>query len=317
MILTYLLLFVGFLLLIKGADFLVKGSSSVARRFNISELAIGLTIVAFGTSAPELVVSIVSSVEGINNVVYGNVIGSNIFNLLFILGITGLIYPIKVQKQTIWKEIPYSLLAALILYFLLNDQLLFNDNNYFSRIDSFILLIFFFAFLIYIFFNLKNEEVIKEKVHSYTLPVSLLMIVGGFVGLIFGGRMVVNNALEIARFYNLSENLIGLTIIAAGTSLPELATSAVAAYRKNSDIAIGNIVGSNIFNILFILSVSGLINPMEYPDFLNFDLYVLMFGTFLVFFNMFSGRFRIIDRWEAGLLLIGYFGYMYYLFIRG
>lgn len=317
MVLIFLLLIFGFVLLIKGADFLVKGSSSIARRYNVSELAIGLTIVAFGTSAPEMVVSVVSSVDSLNNVVYGNVIGSNIFNLLFILGVTGLIYPIKVQKQTVWKEIPYSLLAALVLYVLVNDGLLFGGNNFFSRIDSSILLVFFIAFLFYIFFNLKNEKSVEENAPVYSLLVSGLMVAGGILGLVFGGKMVVNNALEIARFYELSENLIGLTIIAAGTSLPELATSAVAAYRKNSDIAIGNIVGSNIFNLLFILPVSGLISPMAYPAQLNFDLYVLMFGTILVFANMFSGKIKILDRWEAFLLLTGYCGYVYYLFLRG
>lgn len=316
MLLTVLLLLLGFVLLIKGADFLVKGASSLARKFNVSELVIGLTIVAFGTSAPELVVSIVSSTKGLNEVVYGNVIGSNIFNLFFILGVSGIIYPIVVQQSTIRKEIPYSLLAILILYVLVNDELLWGKENYFSFVDAIILLSFFLLFLIYIFHNLKQEPTNAATIaKSYSLGVMLLMIVGGLAGLVLGGQMVVDNAVAIARSFNLSDKLIGLTIIAAGTSLPELATSAVAAFRKNSDIAIGNVVGSNIFNILFVLAVSGLISPMDYNTNLNVDLYVLIAGTVLLFI-LFLGKSRKLTRGEAVILLFGYFVYLAFLIWR-
>jgi cation:H+ antiporter len=222
-----------------------------------------------------------------------------------------------VQKQSVWKEIPYSFLAALLFFFLLNDQILWGKPNFFSRLDSFILTFCFLAFLFYVFKTLKKENVIEHKLtKKYKLYLVLLMIAGGLAGLVIGGRMVVNNAISIARVFDLSENIIGLTIIAAGTSLPELATSAVAAYRKSSDIAIGNIIGSNIFNILFIMSVSGLITPMPYDDTLNLDLIVLMMGTILLFLNMFSGKIRILDRWEAALLLLGYLGYVYFLIMR-
>lgn len=317
MYLILLLLIAGFALLILGADYLVKGASALARRVNVSELTIGLTIVAFGTSAPELVVSVVSSTEGLNEVVYGNVIGSNIFNLFFILGVSGIIYPIIVQKQTIWKEIPYSLLAVVVMFVLLNDSWLWGGENYFSRIDALILLLFFIAFLSYIYLNLKKEVSTPEpEGKSYSLPILIIMIIGGLVGLIFGGRLVVHNATELARMFDVSDKLIGLTIIATGTSLPELATSALAAFKKRSDIAIGNVVGSNIFNIFLILSVSGFISPMNYPSELNTDMYVLVAGTALVFIAMFSGKAKKLERWEALILLLGYIAYVAFLIYR-
>jgi cation:H+ antiporter len=201
--------------------------------------------------------------------------------------------------------------------FLVNDYFFWKSDNLFSRVDSLILLIFFFAFLYYVFKNLRAEdEIIQIPVKDFKLYSVILMVIGGLIGLVIGGRMVVENAVSVARILHMSENMIGLTIIAAGTSLPELATSAVAAFRKNSDIAIGNIVGSNIFNILFILPVSGFINPMPFSGILNTDLFVLMIGTVLLFTNMFSGKIRKLDRWEAALLLMAYLGYVYYLIVR-
>ena len=322
MALTILLLVIGFILLIKGADYLVKGASSLAKKFDVSELVIGLTIVAFGTSTPELIVSIVSSTKGLNEVAFGNVIGSNVFNLFFILGVSGLIYPIVVERSTIRNEIPFSLLATLLLLILANDNALWGEENLFSRIDAIILLVFFVAFLIYAFKSQKTEQeigmdpmVIPKPEKGYSLPIMILMIVGGLAGLVFGGQLVVDNAVVIARSFNLSDKLIGLTIIAAGTSLPELATSAVAAFKKNSDIAIGNVVGSNIFNILFILSVSGLIQPMSYNSVLNEDLYVVIAGTVLLFI-LFLGKSRKLTRGEAAVLLAGYIIYLFYLIWR-
>lgn len=317
MVLTVLLLFLGFALLIKGADFLVKGASALARKFNVSELVIGLTIVALGTSAPELVVSVVSSTKGLNEVVYGNVIGSNIFNLFLILGVSAVIFPIVVQRSTIKVEIPYSLLAVLLVFFLVNDELIWNGKNYFSRTDAFILLIFFSIFMFYVFKNMKRDPeaaAVVEK-QNYSGWIMTFMILGGLLGLVFGGQLVVDNAVIIARSFNLSDKMIGLTIIAAGTSLPELATSAVAAFRKNSDISIGNVVGSNIFNLLFVLGVSGMINPMDYDAGLNIDIYVLMAGTVLLFV-LFLGKSSKLTRWEALILLVGYIAYVAYLIWR-
>lgn len=318
MVIAILLLLVGFALLIKGADFLVNGASSIAKKFNISNLAIGLTIVAFGTSAPELVVSIVSSVNNQADAAFGNVIGSNNFNLLFILGVAGIICPLIVQKSTVKVEIPLSLGAAFLLLFLVNDVFIWGRNeDLLSRLDAFILLIFFVAFLIYIYRTMKANQG-SEDDHSiklYSSPASISLIILGMSMLVGGGKLVVDNAVDIAHLYGLSEKLIGLTILAVGTSLPELATSAMAAYRKNTDIAIGNVVGSNIFNIFLILGITGAINPAHYNSSLNFDLGISIIATLVLITFMFTLRKHKLDRREAGLMLLGYIGYTVFLIV--
>ena len=316
MFLQFLLLFIGFAILIVGADFLVNGSSSIAKKFGISNLAIGLTVVAFGTSAPELLVSVTSSIKGYNDAAFGNIIGSNNFNLLFILGIAGLIYPLIVQRNTVKYEVPISLLAAGVLFILVNDQMLFgSDTNFLGRLDAVVLLVFFGLFLLYVYRSMKttSDFVEDNSIKIYKTPIAILMIVGGLVGLVFGAEIVVNNALFIAKSYGLSEKLIGLTILAAGTSLPELATSCVAAYKKNTDIAIGNVIGSNIFNIFFILGITGLIRPLPYSTAMNFDLYILLGSTVALMIFMFTLNTRKLDRWEAALMLMGYVVYTVFL----
>jgi cation:H+ antiporter len=315
MIWTIVLLFVGFAVLIKGADFLVDGSSSLAKKMNVSNLAIGLTVVAFGTSTPELIVSILSAIEGKNDASFGNIIGSNNFNLMFILGIAGIIYPLVVQRSTVRYEVPLSIIAAIVLYVLVNDTILWrSEGNLLSRIDAFILLIFFGIFMLYVIRTMKNNSDLDQgEIKLYATWLSVLMVLGGLGMLIGGGKLVVDNAIEIAHHFGMSEKLIGLTILAAGTSLPELVTSCVAAYRKNTDIAIGNVVGSNIFNIFFILGVTGLIQPLPYSDAMNFDLLVLMGATLILMVFMFTLNTRKLDRWEAVILLIGYFTYTVYL----
>lgn len=316
MFLTILLLLVGFAILIKGADFLVNGASSAAKKYGISNLAIGLTVVAFGTSMPELIVSLLSAIDGKNDASFGNVIGSNNFNLLFILGIAGIIYPLVVQRNTVKFEVPLSLLAAGVLFVLINDGLLWGaTSNSLSRVDSLILLVFFAAFLFYIYRTMKSSSGLDEgePIKIYTMPMSIGMVILGLVMLIGGGKLVVDSAISIAQSFGLSEKIIGLTILAAGTSLPELATSAVAAYRKNTDIAIGNVVGSNIFNIFFILGVTGFINPISYNTAMNFDLYVLMAATVILMIFMFTLNQRKLDRWEAFMLLAGYLAYTIFL----
>jgi cation:H+ antiporter len=317
MFLALLLLIVGFAILIKGADFFVNGASSVAKKFNISNLAIGLTVVAFGTSTPEFIVSFYSALEGRNDASFGNIIGSNNFNLLFILGIAGLIYPLTVQRNTVRYEVPISLLAALVLYMVVNDQILMdNPTNMLSRWDALILLVFFGLFMMYIYRTMTTASDFEETpIKMYATPLATGMIILGLAMLIGGGTLVVDNAVAIAEHYGLSQKLIGLTILAAGTSLPELATSAVAAYRKNTDIAIGNVIGSNIFNIFFILGVTGLINPIPYNDVMNFDIEVLGASTLLLMVFMFTINQRKLDRWEAFLLLVGYVGYTVYLVV--
>ncbi len=314
MLLSFLLLIVGFAFLIKGADWLVNGSTSIARHYNVSELVIGLTIVAFGTSAPELVVSIISSTKGLNDVTLGNVVGSNLFNLLLILGVSGVIFPLVVQVKTVWKEIPFSLLAAILLFLLANYTFNSGEIRSIDRIDGIFLLFFFIIFLVYIFYNMKNNEEVLDAGFNEMKPVkSVLLIIVGLASLIISSRVVVDNAVKVASILGASEKIIGVTIVSAGTSLPELVTSVVAAFKRRSDLAIGNIIGSNIFNILLVLGVSSIIHPIEYNVSFNTDILLLIASTVLLFAFMFSGKRHKLDRWEAGLFIAAYLGYIYYL----
>jgi cation:H+ antiporter len=322
MLFPILLLLVGFVVLIKGADFLVNGSSSIAKKNGISNLAIGLTVVAFGTSMPELIVSLLSALEGKNDASFGNVIGSNNFNLLFILGVAGTIYPLVVQRNTVKYEVPLSLAAAAILFLLVNDGLIWGQEprheghgGDLSRLDSLLLLVLFVLFLFYIYRTMRVSADLEEgdPIKLYGTGISVAMIGGGLLMLIGGGKLVVDNAIEIAHELGMSERLIGLTILAAGTSLPELATSCVAAYRKQTDIAVGNVVGSNIFNIFFILGITGSISPIPYNAALNFDIQVLLGSTIMLMIFMFTLNTRKLDRWEALLMLAGYIAYTVYL----
>lgn len=313
MILQVFLLIFGLVLLVKGADWLVDGASVLAKKHNVSDLAIGLTIVAFGTSAPELVVNSIAASGGYPDIVFGNVIGSNNFNLFIILGIAGLITPLAVQSSTVWKEIPFSLLAVLILFACVNQ---FNSqtNPTLSSIEGLILLAFFIGFLFYVFTQLKSEgssEITEVKDYSNLKIWGLILL--GLGGLVIGGKLVVDNAVSMAQSLGVSEKIIGLTIVAAGTSLPELATSVVASMKKNNDIAIGNIIGSNIFNIFLILGISSIIKPLEFGLAFNQDLYILVGGTVFLFLAMFTGKRKRLDRWEAAILLLAYLGYTGYL----
>lgn len=309
MIIQILLLILGLGILIKGADWLVKGGSELARKYKLSELAIGLTVVALGTSFPELIVNGFSAYHEQSDIVFGNIIGSNLFNIFAILGITGLISPIIVQSSTVWKEIPISLFAVLLLLFLSNS--IISQDEVLSRFDGIILLLFFCLFLIYVFKQLKNENTVSiQKQNKFSNFKIWAFILLGLGFLIAGGRLVVVNSVSIAESLGISETIIGLTIVAIGTSLPELATSVVAAVRKNSGIAVGNIIGSNIFNIFFIFGASTLIKPVDFNTKFNSDLYVLAVGTILLFLAMFSGKKKRLDRWEAGILLLIYVGYV-------
>ncbi len=318
MLIHFILFVLGFILVIKGADWLVNGSVSLARKLNVSELAIGLTIVAFGTSAPELVVNIVASINKLNDVAMGNVIGSNIFNILAILGLSAIIYPLAVQTETIKKEIPYSLFAIILLFVFINNHLITgSDNTGLQRIDGIIFIFFLLLFLYRVFKNMKKYPVpidVKIKEYNNLMTFSLIMI--GLSGLIAGGRIVVNNAVEIAKYFGISERVISLTIISAGTSLPELATSAVAAYKKRSDLAIGNVIGSNIFNIFFILGISAIISPINISESFNLDILILFFATLLLMLTMFTGKRKKIDRWEGSLFLLFFTIYILWLILK-
>jgi cation:H+ antiporter len=311
--LNILLIITGLVLLRQGAAFLVKGSSGLARKFRVSELAIGLTIVAFGTSAPELVVNSFASFKSNYDIVFGNIIGSNIFNLFIILTIVALITPLRVQSSTAWKEIPFSFFAILLLFLLANDRLVFHrDISRISRFDGFIMIVAFALFLRYVFKQLKYDAGINysEKGTEKT-GIILVLIATGLAGLVLGGKLVLDNAVELASGLGMSEKLIGLTIVAAGTSLPELATSVVAAAKKNSDIAVGNIIGSNIFNILFILPVSSFIRPLKFDPGFNRDIGFIAGGTFILFIAMYTGKRMQIDRWEALILFLTYVAYIF------
>jgi cation:H+ antiporter len=317
--LQYILLVIGFILLIKGADLLVDGASSIGRKLNISDLVIGLTVVAFGTSLPELFVNIFASIKGNADIAIGNVLGSNIANIFLILGVSAAIFPLAVGKGTVWKEIPFSLLAALVLGIMANDRLIDkSDTSALTRGDGLVFLAFFIIFIYYSFGIVKKIDGIDSHLpqKEYGLLKSSLMIVTGLAGLGVGGNWIVNAAVLIASRLGISQSLIGLTIVAVGTSLPELATSAVAAYKKNAEIAVGNVIGSNIFNIFFVLGLSSVIKPLPFNPGSNIDIGVVILASLLFFLWMFTGRKRTLDRWEGVIFLILYGGYITFLVFK-
>ncbi len=303
----------GLVLLIVSASWLVNGASSVAKRWGLSDLVIGLTIVAFGTSAPELTVNMLSALQGSTDIAIGTVLGSNISNILLILGISSIVYPLSIKMNTKWKEIPFSLLAAIILGILAND-LLFSASTegvVVSRRDGFILLAFFTMFTIYTF-RLSKDEPDAEEVSLLPMWKSILYIIIGLFGLYYGGNFLVQGAVGIAQAAGLSEKVIGLTVIAIGTSLPELATCVVAAYKKRTDIAVGNVVGSNIFNIFLILGLTAIVQPLPFDRTINFDIYVVVGASFLLFLTtVLFGKNRIV-RSEGILFVLLYVAYISY-----
>ncbi|OJV34952.1 MAG: sodium:proton exchanger [Bacteroidales bacterium 36-12] len=317
MILQILILIAGFIALIKGAAWLVDGSTALAKKYRVSDLVIGLTIVAFGTSMPELVVNAFAAYENRPEIVFGNIIGSNNLNLFIILGVSGLIAPLVVKKSTVKFEIPFSLIAVLVLLILSNYSI-FSSGKILSRFDGVILLLCFAGFLYYIFRQMQQSKTDYFPVDAKPLSNWKIwsFIVLGLTLLVVGGKLVVNSAVEIATFLGVSQAVIGLTIVAAGTSLPELATSIVATLKKNNDIAIGNVIGSNIFNIFLILGISSVIRPIPFNVKFNFDIFLLIFGTLLLIIAMFVGKKSQLSRWQAGILFTIYLGYMISLFIQ-
>ncbi len=318
--LTYILFILGFVFLVKGAGLLVDGSSSIAKRIGISDLVIGLTIVSLGTSAPELLVNIIASLKGNADIGIGNIIGSNISNIFLILGISAMIYPLAIKHTTTWKEIPLNFLAAIVLFLMANDILIDGAaTSSLGRIDGLILMIFFIIFMYYTF-GLAKAHKEKHKHDGFgkipTWKASLMVIVG-IVGLAYGGQWVVNGAIIIAKQFGLSEVLIGLTIVAVGTSLPELATSATAAYKHKTDIAIGNIVGSNLFNIFWVLGLSAVIKPLPFNQIINTDILVYMAATLMLFAYSFTRSKYKIDRGEGMIFILAYIGYIVFLVMRG
>jgi cation:H+ antiporter len=326
MVLQLVLFVLGFVFLVKGADFLVEGASSIAKKYGLSSIMIGLTIVAFGTSLPELLVSALSAMSGSPDIAVANILGSNFSNTLLILGTTAIVAPIIVKKNTINKEIPFSLLALLAVGFLVNDFLIDgNGPNVLTRIDGLILLLFFIVFIYYTF-TLKKEKINvlpklkiskEEDIKEHKNYKSILLIILGVVGLYFGGEWIVNGAVEIATYFNLSEALIGLTIIAVGTSLPELAASIIAAKKGEADMAVGAVVGSNIFNMLWVLGLSATISPIVYNSALNIDLYILIAITILLIPLIYAGKKNVLTKREGIILLSIYVFYLVFLGVRG
>ncbi len=315
---VYILFILGFVFLVKGADLLVDGSSSIAKRVGISDLVIGLTIVSLGTSAPELLVNVIASIKGNADIGIGNIIGSNISNIFLILGISAIIYPLKVKKTTTWKEIPLNFVAAIVLFLMANDVMIDKaESSMIGRIDGMILMIFFFMFMNY---TIGLAKAHKEKHNGHPKhPISkaVIMTIVGILGLAFGGQWVVDGAITIAKQFGLSETLIGLTIVAVGTSLPELATSAVAAYKHKTDIAIGNIVGSNLFNIFWVLGLSAVIKPLPFNAAINTDILVYTMATVMLFIYCFTNRRYSIDKAEGVIFVLAYIGYITFVVIRG
>lgn len=312
----------GLILILLGANGLTDGAASVAKRFNIPSIVIGLTIVAFGTSAPELTVSVSSALKGSADIAIGNVVGSNIFNTLMIVGCTALVAPIVITRNTLRKEIPLCILASIVLLICANDIFLNNaSSNILDRVDGLLLLCFFAIFMGYTFAIASPAKPVVAEGIATELPVeegeikilpwwkSIVFILGGLGALIYGGQLFVNGATGIARGLGVSESIIGLTLVAGGTSLPELATSIVAALKKNPEIAIGNVIGSNLFNIFFVLGCTASITPLSLNGINNFDLFSLVGSCILLwFFGLFFAK-RTITRLEGSILILCYIAY--------
>lgn len=306
----------GLALILLGANGLTDGAAAVAKRFHISDLVIGLTIVALGTSAPELVISTMAALGGSAEMAIGNVVGSNIFNVLAIIGVTAMVMPIKVGEGTMSKEIPLVILCSFVLAFMANDVILDGGSrNIISRIDGLVLLGFFLIFMRYTFAIARSGNAEEEETKIKEMPIwkSALFIAGGLAGLIYGGQLFVDGASGIASSLGVSESIIGLTIVAGGTSLPELATSVTAALKKNPGIAIGNVIGSNLFNILFVLGCSATISPLSMGGINNVDMAVLIGSAILFWLVGWFFKKRTITRVEGALLVICYIAYTAYL----
>jgi cation:H+ antiporter len=316
MVLPVILIIIGFILLIKGADFLVEGSSNIAKKFHIPEILIGLTIVSIGTSMPELFVSVTSAIQGRSDMAMGNVIGSNVCNLLLILGLSTVIKPVKFQKETRLIEIPLCLTLTIIF------MTLCNTGEGISRTEAIILLILFALFIIYTIIMGKNadkfdkeaQNIRGEDTTNISMLKSIIYVILGVIALKFGGDLTVDNSVIIANHFGISEQIISLTILAIGTSLPELVTSVTAAFKGNSDIAIGNIIGSNIFNMLLIIGTASIINPITYNIKYNIDMTVLIAGTVLLSLFPIIPPKNEMNRGNGLVYLVFYVMYMVILF---
>jgi len=316
------LIIVGFIALVKGADYLVDGASSIAKRFGISDLIIGLTVVAFGTSMPEFVVNMVSVAEGSTDLAITNILGSNIINTFVILGLTALVYPVVSRKRSRDFDIPMSIIAGVLVFIFVAVQLPLGEmGRGIGRIGGIILLLFFCYFLYNTFRHAKDHpkdivsEVASEEVKDIPTRKAVALILVGFIGLIVGGELIVQSAINIAHRMGVSEAIIGLTVVALGTSLPELATSVIAAFKHNGDIALGNVIGSNIFNVFFVLGTSAIVRPLPAYDGIELDAVMAALGSIIVWLAINIDSKRKVQRWAGALLLLVYAAYLTYRLI--
>lgn len=318
---NYLILLIGFILLIKGADIFVDSASNIASKFKIPKMIVGLTIVSLGTSAPELAVSLIASLNGSNGITIGNVLGSNIFNTLMVLGVTSIIMPIIIIKDTVYKDYIVNLGVSIILLLLTFISYIFNKEAGLGRLSGVVLVILAIAYTIYLIIGAKNvsiDEEDEEENRDFNLLKYIFKIIIGAIAIIIGGNLVVNSASDIASNFGLSDKLIGLTIVAMGTSLPELVTSIIASVKGENDIAIGNVLGSNIYNILLILGVSSSINPILFSNTLFIDILFLIFISLLLGVFMFNNKKKVLklNKLEGLVLVLLYVGYMSYIIFR-
>jgi cation:H+ antiporter len=328
MLLAFILFAVGLFILIKGADFLIEGASSIGLHLKVKPIVIGLTVVAFGTSAPEFLISVLSAMRGSTDLALGNIIGSNISNTLLIIGAAAVIYPIKLHKNSVWKEIPLSFLAALVTLVFGIQTII--DNGWFSTIDlnsadiigeltftnGLTLLFFFVIFLYYSFGIAKASGEGDKDIHKIPIPKSIIFVLVGFVGLAFGSQLSVDNAIVIAKGFNISEGIIGLTMVALGTSLPELVTSITASLKKETDLAVGNVLGSNIFNVFLILGATAMVRPIPITGYNVAEMLILMIVTSVLFGSLFILKKHQVTRLEGSVFLLMYLFFNIYIFFR-
>jgi cation:H+ antiporter len=317
---TYILFVLGFVILIYGAYKLVEGAASLGEHLGLSQVVVGLTIVAIGTSLPELFINIFASIKGSSDLAIGNVLGSNIVNTYLIIGVAAVIYPFTVSRRTADILIPGTIFATAILFVLANDTIFGREEMLVGRPDGIILLIFFLIFIYFTLFNPEKDDNTQPdlKIRKMSIGKSLLFIVIGAVGLYFGGDWIVSGSEKISADYNISQSFIGLTLIALATSLPELVTTIISARKKNSALAIGNAVGSNIINIFLVLGVSALIRPIEYKESLNFEVYMVIAAAalLLLFVKVTGKKYNTVTRWEGILLIAAYAGYILFSAMR-
>ena len=304
----------GFVALVKGADWLVDGASAIAKRFGISDLIIGLTVVAFGTSMPEFVVNMVSVAHGSTELAITNILGSNIINTFVILGLTALVYPLASQKHCRNFDIPLSIIAGVFVFALVSVNSPFGESEKgIGRLGG-LMLLGFFAFFLYdaIMHSKDHPEDVEETAKPMTIGKAIVLILLGLIGLAVGGELIVESAVDIATRIGVSEAIIGLTVVALGTSLPELATSVIAAFKHKADIAIGNVFGSNIFNVFFVLGASAVIHPLPAYEGIEIDAWMAAIGSIVVWLALRTNRERVLKRWAGALLLLIYAGYLTY-----